>query len=109
MKFVVRRGDLLFGFPDYRSVYELILAFKEYFAIPLHITPHSLRAGGATYFKMQGMRVAEIQELGRWETEKSAKQYIDVLFNVLPEVLALESRVWPNTEAALAPWLAAMW
>ena len=91
----------LFGFSSYRDLYKCILNFKLNFRLRLHLTPHSLRAGGATHLKLRGFTVQVIADIGRWEDLRTAKSYIDVIFNILPETLVLEGRCWPTVETAL--------
>lgn len=91
----------VFGFRDYRDLYKLIIDFKKHFRLTLPLTPHSLRAGGATHLKLRGFIVAVIAEIGRWEDLRTAKGYIDIVFNILPETLVVEGRVWPTNEYQL--------
>ena len=72
--------NLLFEFKFYQEVYGTIETFSAFFNILLHLTPHSLRAGGATKRRLVGDNMVKIQEEGRWEHMKIAKSYVDVVF-----------------------------
>ena len=95
----------LFEIGSYRELYDMIIKFKERFAILIHLTPHSLRAGGATNMRAAGHTFMQILEQGRWECIKSCKQYIDVIFNLMPETIALHERIHPTMPRALEGFL----
>ena len=69
-----------------------------HFQLTVHLTPHSLRAGGATRMKTQGDHVTVIQEYGPWEHIKTARNYIDTVFTRLSVTLENEGRV-PDLDA----------
>ena len=96
-----------FEIPNYQTLYRYIIEFKQYFRINLHFTPHSLRAGGATNLRLRGFTHHEICDMGRWEHLGTAKSYVDVVFQALPETIQLESRVQPNGEYAVSDILGA--
>ena len=99
-------GKKLFGFKKYSELYKLVAEFNAAFSVNVHITPHSLRAGGATYYKMQNMSLEEIGLIGRWSNISTAKSYIDVVYAILPETIEAEKQVKPRELIALAPFLA---
>ena len=99
----------LFGFSSYQDLWAMLHRFKVENRIPLHLTPHSLRSGGATFYKMNGRTMTEVCDLGRWENLKSARQYVDSVFALLPETLQLEQRVFPTHERAIQMYLAPKW
>ena len=100
------RYQPLFGFRKYSELYKLFLNFRVHFRLIIHLTPHSLRAGGATHLRLQGWQLAIITEIGRWETMAVARTYIDVVFTLLPECRLAEAAIAPTHEAALRPMLA---
>ena len=65
-----------------------------------------MRAGGATYYKMQNLSLEEISLIGRWSNLSTEKSYVDIVYAILPETLAAEKRVKPRELSALAPFLA---
>ena len=67
----------------------------------VHLTPHSNRAGGATYYKMQSMSLEEIALIGRWSDMHTARSYIDIVYAILPETIQAEARVAPRSLDAL--------
>ena len=97
----------LFGFRKYTDVYRVVLAFNDRFQLNLRFRPHSLRAGGATYYRAQGWQIADIQDLGRWANLNTAKGYIDLVFTLLPECKHAEQQVAPTAQSALTPLCAA--
>ena len=80
--------------------------FNAAFNVNVHITPHSLRAGGATYYRMQNMSIDEICIIGRWSNVSTTKSYVDVVYALLPETIEAEKQVKPRELDALAPFLA---
>ena len=99
-------GKKLFGFKNYAEIYKIVNEFNHHFNVNIHITPHSLRAGGATHYRMQNMPMNEICIIGRWSDESTAKKYIDPVFAILPETIDAEKRVKPRELTALNPYLA---
>ena len=99
----------LFGFAKYSELYQLFKQFRLEKHIGINITPHSLRAGGATYLRQLGHLLPAIADAGRWEDLKTAKGYIDLLFTVLPDTVATEKFLHPTHESALAPLLFPDW
>ena len=97
----------MFEILSYEKLYKWIIQFKLHFRIVLHLTPHSLRAGGATNLRLRGFAHAEIADIGRWEHVGTAKSYVDVVFNLLPETISIENRCVPNGESAIEDFLAA--
>ena len=91
----------LFGFTKYSQIYAVVRDFNVHFGVNIHLTPHSLRAGGATYYKMQNMSLEEIALIGRWSDFGTAKSYIDVVCAILPERIEVGSRVAPRELDAL--------
>ena len=83
--------------------------FVKFFNILLHLTPHSMRAGGATKRKLDNVPVPVIQEEGRWEHVKTAKLYIDIVFARMPEVLAQDAKVPALTAANFADMMCSPW
>ena len=59
-------GKPLFGFKKYSEIYSIVRDFNTHFGVNVHITPHSLRAGGATFYKMQNMSLEEIALIGSY-------------------------------------------
>ena len=43
-------GKKLFGFKKYSELYKIVAEFNAAFGVNIHITPHSLRAGGGYLF-----------------------------------------------------------
>ena len=43
------------------------------------LTPHSPRAGWASYWRLAGMPFTELRELGRWSSDKSLRIYLDII------------------------------
>ena len=101
-------GKKLFGFKRYSEIYNVVRDFNHHFNVNIHITPHSLRAGGATHCRMQNMTMGEISLIGRWSDESTAKKYIDPVYAILPETIEAEKRVKPRELTALNPYLAPM-
>ena len=99
-------GKKLFGFKNYQEIYKIVNEFNYHFNVNIHITPHSLRAGGATHYRMQNVPMNEICIIGRWSDESTAKKYIDPVFAILPETIDAEKRVKPRELTALNPYLA---
>ena len=99
-------GKKLFGFRKYSEIYNIVKEFNLHFNVNIHITPHSLRAGGATHYRMQNMTMSEICIIGRWSDESTAKKYIDPVYAILPETIEAEKRVKPRELTALNPYLA---
>ena len=99
------RYQPLFGFRSYSELYKLFTNFRLHFRITLHITPHSLRAGGATHLKVQGWSLVMIMEIGRWESMAIARSYVDFVFTILPECTRAEAQMAPTHEAALRPMM----
>ena len=101
-------GKKLFGFKNYQQIYNIVKEFNYHFNVNIHITPHSLRAGGATHYRMQNVPMGEICLIGRWSDESTAKKYIDPVYAILPETIEAEKRVKPRELTALNPYLAPM-
>ena len=80
--------------------------FNAAFNVNVHVTPHSLRAGGATYYRMQNMSIDEISIIGRWSNVSTTKSYVDVVYALLPETIEAEKQVKPRELHALAPFIA---
>ena len=99
-------GQKLFGFRKYSELYKLVADFNTAFNVNVHITPHSLRAGGATYYRMQNWSIDEISITGRWSNTSTTKSYIDTVYALLPETIEAEKQVQPRELSALAPFLA---
>ena len=99
-------GKKLFGFRKYSEIYNIVKEFNLHFNVNIHITPHSLRAGGATHYRMQNMTMSEICLIGRGSDESTAKKYIDPVYAILPETIEAEKRVKPRELVALNPYLA---
>ena len=99
------RYQPLFGFRSYSDLYKLFTDFRLHFRITLHITPHSLRAGGATHLKVQGWQLVVIMEIGRWESMSVARSYVDLVFTILPDCARAEAQMAPTHEAALRPMM----
>ena len=99
-------GKRLFGFKKYSEIYKVVNEFNFHFGVNVHITPHSLRAGGATYYKMQNMTLEEITLVGRWGDYSTAKSSIDPVYAILPETIEAEKRVKPRELSALNQYLA---
>ena len=97
----------MFEIQSYQKLYKWIIESKLHFRITLPLTPHSLRAGGATNLRLRGFSHNEIADIGRWEHVGTAKSYVDVVFNLLPETIAIENRCQPNSESAISDFLAA--
>ena len=102
-------NDLLFSIKSYQEVYVAVRDFCMYFALHLHLTPHSLRAGGATKNRIDGLSIVDIQENGRWEHQKTAKRYIDVVFTRMDTCLAEEQKVPALEHANFYQILSAPW
>ena len=68
-----------FGFKKYGEMCTVARDFNAHFGVSVHLTPHSLRAGGATFYKMHNMSLGEISLTGRWSGMGTAKSYIDVV------------------------------
>ena len=98
-------GKPLFGFKKYSEIYSIVRDFNTHFGVNVHITPHSLRAGGATFYKMQNMSLEEIALIGRWSDFGTAKSYIDTVYAILPEMIESEKKVKPRDLGALEPFL----
>ena len=98
-------GRKLFGFRKYSELYKLVQEFNAAFNVNVHITPHSLRAGGATYYRMQNWSIDEISITGRWSNTSTTKSYIDTVFALLPETIEAEKQVQPRELSALNPFL----
>ena len=99
-------GKKLFGFRKYSELYKLVAEFNAAFQVNVHITPHSLRAGGATYYRMQNWSMDEISVTGRWSNVATTKSYVDVVYALLPETIEAEKQVQPRNLEALSPFLA---
>ena len=99
-------GKPLFGFTKYSQIYAVVRDFNMHFGVSIHIAPHSLRAGGATYYKMQNMSLEEIALIGRWSDFSTAKSYIDVVYAILPGTIEVDKRVGPRELDALEAFLA---
>ena len=84
----------------------MVRDFNAHFGVSVHLTPHSLRAGGATFCKTQNMSLEEIALIGRWSDMGTAMSYIDVVYAILPETIAVEKRVTPRELDALECFLA---
>ena len=54
--------------------------------VELKFTPHSPRAGWATESRMGGMPFQEIKELGRWDSDKALRIYLDASAALLASV-----------------------
>ena len=91
----------IFNIDSYSILHRYVREFKEIFNINLKFTPHSFRAGGATNLRLRGFTHHQIQDMGRWQSENTAKSYIDVVFNMLPETIQIQDRVTPNGLAAI--------
>ena len=78
-------GHSLFG-ETYRIVYMFLKEFEQELGLALRLTPHSLRAGGATALRLAGKSVPEITERGRWASIEACRSYIDILFLRLPSI-----------------------
>ena len=98
----------LFGFRNYSQLYQLVLNWRTFYEVRILFTPHSLRAGGATYLRMLGWNVTEIADIGRWSDLVTARSYIDVVFALTNEVLQLHARVVADEYGLIAilvaPW-----
>ena len=70
----------LFGFTKYAEIYAVVRDFNPHFWVSVHLAPHSLRAGGATFYRMQNMSLVEISLIRRWSDMNTAKSYIETLF-----------------------------
>ena len=97
----------LFGWRSYRDLYNHFHAFNEHFRLHLHLTPHSLRAGGATFRKGNGESISDIMDAGRWGSLQTTRSYVDIVFTMLHSTHHYENQVWPTTpDDALAHLLA---
>ena len=99
-------GKKLFGFRKYSELYKLVAEFNAAFKVNVHVTPHSLRAGGATHYRMQNMSIEDISMIGRWSNMSTTKSYIDIVYALLPETIEAEKQVVPRELTALEPFLA---
>ena len=99
-------GKPLFGFKKYAEIYAVVRDFNVHFGVDVHLTPHSLRAGGTTFYKMQNMSLEEVALIGRWSDFSTAKSNIDIVYAILPETIEAEKRVKPRTLGALEAVLA---
>ena len=99
-------GKKLFGFRKYSELYKLDAEFNAAFKVNVHVTPHSLRAGGATYYRMQNLSIDDISIIGRWSNVSTTKSYIDIVYALLPETIEAEKQVLPRELPALEPFLA---
>ena len=92
----------VFGFTTYSQVVNAIQLFKQHFGLRYsRFSPHSLRAGGATYLRTQDVSISAIMEYGRWSSLSTAQNYVDRVFNILPEQLAAIRSVRPTDPAEL--------
>ena len=71
---------------NYASVNRMLKTFEAEHHLSLNLTPHSLRAGGATALKLAGKSVVFIMEQGRWASLDTVRGYLDVLFLRMPPV-----------------------
>ena len=95
-------GVPVFGFTTYSQVVNAIQLFKQHFGLRYsRFSPHSLRAGGATYLRTQDVSISAIMEYGRWSSLSTAQNYVDRVFNILPEQLAAIRAVQPTDPAHL--------
>ena len=99
----------LFGFRRYTDLHGVFVSFRLHFRCFLHLTPHCLRSGGATFMRLQGQTLPVITEVGRWDSPAVCRGYIDVAATLLPECLAAEASVYPKNEGALVHILVAPW
>ena len=114
LKLLLSHGNIsdtapLFGFRSYSELYKLFMEFRLHFKLIAHLTPHSLRAGGATDLKLRGWPSMHIADIGRWSDIRTCKGYIDVVFTLLPETRLAEAHLYPTDEAALAVLCALPW
>ena len=94
------RMEPLFQLGSYAVLHKYVCKFKVARNLAIDITPHSLRAGGATQQKLEGDLIDVIQFDGRWESQATCKGYVDVVFAILPETLAEEDKCqdFPDSE-----------
>ena len=104
-----RQYQGLFGFRTYRDLYQLVMEFKCHFQLTLPLTPHSLRAGGATYLRLCGFSMTVIADIGRWEAVITARGYVDIVFTLLPETKSAEARVYPTATSSLRVFVVGPW
>ena len=97
----------IFDINSYSVLYRYVNEFKQHFNVNLRFTPHSFRAGGATNLRLRGFTHQQIQDMGRWQSENTAKSYVDVVFNILPETIQIEQSVSPRGQGAIADILSA--
>ena len=86
------RHEPLFKLGSYAVLHKYVCKFKVARALAIDLTPHSLRAGGATQEMLEGRSIAEIQFDGRWESQATCRGYVDIVFAILPETLAGENK-----------------
>ena len=92
----------VFGFRTYSGVVNAIQMFKQHFGLRYsRFSPHSLRAGGATYLRTQDVPITSIMEFGRWSSISTTQNYVDRVFNILPEQLSANRSVSPTDPALL--------
>ena len=87
------RSAPFFCFGSYALLHKSVCKFRLHYGLTIELTPHSLRAGGATDDKLCGKSLTEIQDSGRWESLSTCKTYIDIVYAVLPETIHQENLV----------------
>ena len=70
------RPDHLFDHTSAQYREWLTAACKECGLHSVHLSPHSLRGGGATADQLRGVEKKEIQARGRWESERTCGLYL---------------------------------
>ena len=91
----------LFKWKSYALLLKTVREFNEQFSLQIRLTPHSLRAGGATYLKLMGHPLSNIMDIGRWSDVSTARSYVDLVFALQPNTILQEARVWPTHLGAL--------
>ena len=85
--------DALIGI-RYSELSTVIKEYASFFGVAHpHVTPHSLRRGGATWHFKRCQNIDVVQSLGRWSQARTAKLYIDEALAVSSEAeLSAEGR-----------------
>jgi len=91
------RGCCLTAINDVGSFNRILEKACKSLGLP-RFTAHSPRAGWATAQRLAGRPFGEIQEEGRWDSERSLRRYLDAL-------AAVEMRVATQHLDATAEWL----
>ena len=109
LKCRIARGnpqDALIGV-RYNELSKIIKEYASFFGVSHpHVTPHSLRRGGATWHFKRCQNVDVVQALGRWSQARTAKLYIDeALADTSEAELSVEGRQQLRTVLAKFPVL----